>query len=64
MRFQNDVILSSLTLKTAILGIYNEANNNYNLLSHYLLIFTYIYESREKRILNLDILIANFLEVK
>ena len=48
-----------------ILGLYNEANDNYNLLSHILLIFKYCsYIAREKQILNIDILIANFKNVK
>ena len=65
MKFQKDYILPSLTRQTAILGLYNEANNNYNLLSHILLIFKYyIYISREKRILNIDILIANLIKTK
>ena len=65
MKFQNDFILPSLTPKTAILELYNEANDKYNLLSHILLIFKYyIYLSREKRMLNIDILIANLINVK
>ena len=65
MKFQKDYILPSLTRQTDILGLYNEANNNYNLLSHILLIFKYyIYISREKRILNIDILIANLIKTK
>ena len=48
-QIQNDFILLSLTPQTAIIGLYNEANDNYNLLSHILLIFKYyIYISREK----------------
>ena len=65
MKFQNDFILPSLTPQTAILGLYNEANDNCNLLSHILLISKYyIYISREKRILNNDNLIANLIKVK
>ena len=65
MKFPNDFILLSLTPQTSILGLYNEANDNYNLLSHTLLIFKYyIYISREKLTLNIDILIANFIKVK
>ena len=49
IKFQNDFILLSLTPQTAILWLYNEANDNYNLLSHILLIFKYyIYISRAK----------------
>ena len=55
MKFQNDFILPSLTPQTAVFVLYNEANDNYNLLNHILLIFKYhIYISREKRILNID----------
>ena len=65
MKFQNDFILPSLTPQTAILGLYNEANDNYNLLSHISLIFKYyFYMSREKRTLNIDILITNLIKVK
>ena len=64
MKFQNDFILPSLTPQTAVLGLHNEANDNYNLLSHILLIFKYIYISREKRTLNINILIANLIKVK
>ena len=52
MKFENDFILPSLTPQTAILGLYNKANDNY------------IYILREKRILNIDILIANLIKVK
>ena len=62
MQFQNDFILLSLT---AVLGLYNEANDNHNLVSHILLIFKYyVYISREKQKLNMDILIANSTKVK
>ena len=65
MKFQNDFILLSFTPQTAILGLYNEVNDIYNLLSHILLIFKYyIYISREKQILNIDILMANLIKVK
>ena len=64
MKFQNDFILPSLTPQTAILELYNEANDNYNLLSHISLILKYIYISRERRTLNIDISIANLIKVK
>ena len=65
MKFQKDFILPSLTPQPAILGLYNEANGNYNLLSHILLIFKcHIYISREKRTLNYGILTANLIKVK
>ena len=65
MKFQNDFILSSLAPQTTILGLYNEANNNYNVLSHIFLTFKYyVYISREKRKLNIGILIVNLMKVK
>ena len=65
MKFQNDFILPPLTPQTVIRGLYNEANDNYNLLSPILLMFIcYIYISREKRILNIDIILANLIKVK
>ena len=63
--FQKDFILQSLTSQSVILGLYNEANGNYNLRSHILLIFKcYIYISKEKQTLNIDILMANLIKVK
>ena len=48
MKFQNDFILPLLTPKTATLGLHNEANDIYNILSYILLIFKYYsYTSRE-----------------
>ena len=64
MKFQNNFILPSLTQQSVILGMYNEANDNYNLLSHISLISKYIYISREKQTLNIDILIANLIKAK
>ena len=57
-------ILQSLTPQVAILELTNEANNIYNL-NHILLVFKYyVYRSREKYILNTDILIDNLIEIK
>ena len=68
IKFQNDFILPSLTPQTAILELDNEANDSYNYdynLSPILLISKYyIYISRQKRILNINILIANLIKVK
>ena len=56
-------MLPSLAPQNAILGLYNETNNIDNLLSQILLIFKcYSYLSKEKRILNIDILIANLMK--
>ena len=66
-KFQNDIILSSLTPQTAIFGLCNEANNIYNLLNHTLLVFKYYvydYRSRKKQILNIDVLIDNLIVIK
>ena len=44
VKFQNNFILPSLKPQNASLGLYNEANDNCNLLNHILLIFKhYIY---------------------
>ena len=63
-KFQNGFTLPLLTPQAAILGLYNEANDNDNLLKHILLIFKYcIYISRKKRTLNINILTANLIKV-
>ena len=64
MKFQNDFILQSLTPQTTILGLYNKAYDNCNILSHIFMILNYICISREKWTLNIDILIANLIKVK
>ena len=46
-KFQNDIILPSLTPQTAILGRTNEENNTSNLLNHILLVFKYLHMKRE-----------------
>ena len=57
--------LSSLTPQTVILGLTNEANNIHNLLNYILLVFKYyLYKSREKHILTIDIFINNLVEIK
>ena len=61
-KFQNNIILSSLTPQAAILGLTNDANNIYNLLNHNLLVFKYyVYRSIEKHILNIDISLDNLI---
>ena len=58
-KFQNDIILSSLTKQAAILGLNNEESNIYNLLNRILLVFKYcVYRARQKQIINIDISIA------
>ena len=64
-KLQDNFILPLLTQQTSILGLSNDVSDNYNLMSHILLIFKYyIFMLREKRILNVDILIANLIKVK
>ena len=64
-KFQNDFILPSLTLQDAILRLTNVANNVYNLLNNFSSVFKYyVYRSREKHILIIDILIENLIEIK
>ena len=65
MKFKKDITLLSHTLQTAIIGLFNEANDNHNLLSHIVLILKYyIPISREKRTLKIDILVANLIKVR
>ena len=65
MKFQNGIILPSLSPQGAILVLTNEENNIYNLLNLILWVFKhYVYRSREKHILNIDILIDNLIEIK
>ena len=56
-KFQNDIILPSLTPQAAILGLTNEVNNIYNLLNNILLVSKYY-------LFNIDILIENLIEIK
>ena len=60
-KFQND-ILSSLKPQAVILGLTNEPINTYNQLNHIywflniaMIIKYYVYISREKHILNVDV---------
>ena len=63
-KFQNDIFLLPFTRQTAILELTHE-NNIYNLVNHTLLIFIYyVYKSREKHILNIEILIENLIKIK
>ena len=54
IKFQNNFILPSLTPQTAILGLCNEVNDNFNLLSHILLIFKYLFIAYPKKYLQSD----------
>ena len=69
--FQNNLILQTLTPQTAIFGFLDSANNdpifenNKCLRNHILLIFKlYVYKSREKKLININNLIAEIRKVK
>ena len=62
---RNDIMLPSLTLQAAFFVLTYKTNNIYNLLNHILFAFKcYVYRSKEKHILNIDILIENRIETK
>ena len=64
-KFQDDIILPSITPQAAILGLTNEANNTSNLLSHILLVYKYYLDIlRDKNTKNIDILIDKLMEIK
>ena len=69
--FQNNLILPTLTPQTAIFGFLDYTNNdsifenNKCLSNHILLIFKlYAYKSREKKLLNINNLIAEIQKIK
>ena len=69
--FQNNLILPTLTPQTAIFGFLDYTNNdsifenNKCLSNHILLIFKlYVYKSREKKLLNINNLIAEIQKIK
>ena len=64
--FETDLDFPDLTPQTALFGFINESDNNLNILqNHILLIFKlYIYQSRERGVLNLNGLIKNVTKVK
>ena len=68
---QNNLILPTLTPQTAIFGYLDYTNsnsifeNNKCLSNHVLLIFKlYVYKSREKKLLNMNNLIAEIQKIK
>ena len=64
-KFQDDIILPSITPQAAILGLTNEASNTSNLLSHILLVYKYYLDIlRDKNTKNIDILIDKLMEIK
>ena len=64
--FEKDLDFPDLTSQAALFGFVNDSDNNLNILqNHILLIFKlYVYESRERRVLNLNSLIKNITKVK
>ena len=63
--FDTDVGFPDLTLQAALFGFINESDNLNILQNHILLIFKlYIYQSRERGVLNLNGLIKNVTKVK
>ena len=64
--FETDLDFPDLTTQAALFGFINESDNNLNILqNHILLIFKlYIYQSRERGVLNLNGLIKNVTKVK
>ena len=64
--FETDLDFPDLTPLAALFGFVNESDNNLNVLqSHILLIFKlYIYQSRERGVLNLNSLIKSVTKVK
>ena len=64
--FETDLDFPDLTPEAALFGFINESDDNLNILqNHILLIFKlYIYQSRERGVLNLNGLIKNVTKVK
>ena len=64
--FETDLGFPDLTPQAALFGFINECYNNLNILqNHLLLIFKlYIYQSRERGVLNLNDLIKNITKGK
>ena len=64
--YGTDLDFPDLTLQAALFGFVNESDNNLNILqNHILLIFKlYVYQSRERGVLNLNSLIKNVIKVK
>ena len=64
--FETDLDFPDLTPRAALFGFISESDNNLKILqNHILLIFTlYIYQSRERGVLNLNGLIKNVTRVK
>ena len=68
LSFQTDLDFPDLTPQAALFGFINESDDNLNILqnqNHILLIFKlYVYQSRERAVLNLHGLIKNLTKIK
>ena len=64
--FETDLDFPDLTPQAALFGFINEADNNLNVLQNQILLIfkLYVYQSRERGILNLNNLIKNAAKVK
>ena len=65
--FETDLDFPDLTPQAVLFGFINESDNNLNKLqNHVIKLFfkLYVYQSREKRVLNLNSLIRNVAKVK
>ena len=63
--FETDLDFPDLTPQAAFFGFINELDNSLNILQNHILIFKlYIYQSRERGVLNLNGLIKNVTKVK
>ena len=63
--FEIDIDFPHLTPQAALFGFINESDSNLNTLQNHILIFkVYIYQSRERGVLNLNCVIKNVTKVK
>ena len=63
--FEIDIDFPHLTPQAALFGFINESDSNLNTLQNHILIFkVYIYQSRERGVLNLNCVIENVTKVK
>ena len=63
--FEIDIDFPHLTPQAALFGFINESDSNLNTLQNHILIFKiYIYQSRERCVLNLNCVIKNVTKVK
>ena len=63
--FHCDLTFPLLTPQTAILGLFNDSENNVRLIKQILLLFKlYIYKSRNKHRLNTNALLPNILKIR